>query len=134
MDASQRDELVDRALAVAANLRRSAVVLAGGALAWPALQLSPRRPRLQPLGIGLYDGAAGVALFLAAASHATDDPELRDVALRALRPVRAALDAPCAARAIVRREGIGAATGAGSLVYALARVGVLLDEPQLVRD
>jgi lantibiotic modifying enzyme len=134
MDATQRDDLVERALAIAAGLRRSAVAVGGGALAWPALRLAPRRPRLQPLGVGLYDGAAGVALFLAAASHATDDRELRDVALRALRPLRDALDLPCAARTIVRREGIGAATGAGSLVYALARVGVLLDEPGLVRD
>lgn len=71
---------------------------------------------LQPLGTGLFDGLAGVALALDLAGAALGDVSAHALARRALVPVAEELeswiDQP--------RGPIGAHSGAGGLAYALA--------------
>ncbi|HEY4244443.1 MAG TPA: type 2 lanthipeptide synthetase LanM family protein [Kofleriaceae bacterium] len=73
------------------------------------------------LGPELYDGVAGIAVFLAALGRATRDDRFLVLADRAARTVRASLHEPAA-------HG-GGFIGAPSRLYALAHVAALLGEP-----
>ena len=76
---------------------------------------------IEPMELGLGDGAAGVALFLARLASVTGDACHRLLAEQAAVGVVEALD--------VRRGcvSIGAFTGWGGVIYALAHLGVLLE-------
>lgn len=82
---------------------------------------------LRPIGDRLFDGRAGVALFLAAldavagTGHAT-------LAAEALLPARRALRDPRQASTLAARTGLGAGLGIGGTLYTLARIGALTGE------
>lgn len=85
----------------------------------------------------LFDGTAGIALFLAALAHSTGRSEHRDRALITIAPVRAKFaelidDPPRAAR--LSRIPIGGMVGIGSLIYAYSKIGEWLDEPLLTSE
>lgn len=69
----------------------------------------------------LYDGAAGIALFLAALSRRTGREDFRRAARAAFAPVAETLESSAVSLALAN-EGVGACNGLGSLVYALALV------------
>jgi len=93
--------------------------------------LHPGQRRQQGGSYYLYDGAAGIALFLAAHARVTGHKTARSTALAALEPIRAILDSPDA-DSMIRREGIGGCSGLGSLIYALTTIAGLLDTPTLI--
>jgi lantibiotic modifying enzyme len=76
---------------------------------------------IEPLGLGLGDGVSGLALFLARLASVTDDARHRLLAEQAAVGLLEALE--------VRRGcvSIGAFTGWGGVIYALAHLGVLLE-------
>jgi type 2 lantibiotic biosynthesis protein LanM len=84
-----------------------------------------------PLGAGLANGYTGVALFLAQLGDITGTSRYLDLAARTMRPVPRLLAAlgkdPAAARAV----GPGGFLGIGGICYGLARISVLLDDPEL---
>ena len=127
-------EIVASALEIAAELRRMALVDCRGDLTWITTEPISRsgHHRLQATGYGLYDGLAGIALFLAAAARCDGDPGLTDIARRALRPIRERLRSSSLAYA--DEHGIGGACGAASAIYALLRVGTLLDDGAVIDD
>src|SRR5690606_15219960 len=85
---------------------------------------------VRELGWSLYDGRAGIALFLAAAARATDDAETRRVAEdSAAALVRQLGVRQCALSASM---GIGGGTGVGGVVYALTRLANLLNDDALL--
>src|SRR5262249_35295887 len=61
------DELVRRALAIAATLSERAIRAADGSATWiaPEPLVQAGRYQLRPVGLDLYAGACGIALFLA---------------------------------------------------------------------
>jgi type 2 lantibiotic biosynthesis protein LanM len=79
-------------------------------------------------GDDLYNGAAGIALFLATLGQ----ERASALALAAVAPVRhdIAERAPLVARTL----GLGGASGTGSVVYALTRIAALLDDRALLDD
>lgn len=80
------------------------------------------------LGPDLYNGASGVALFLAELYAATGEAEARRTALGAIRQALArADDIPPALR-------LGLYTGRPGLALAAARIGVLLAEEKLLKE
>ncbi len=92
------------------------------------------RVRVDPY---LYDGSAGIALFLAALARQDAGGEHRARSLEAIGPVRrqlAALVADPVRAAGLDRLGIGGMIGLGSLIYTFLRMGTLLDEPELVAE
>jgi type 2 lantibiotic biosynthesis protein LanM len=93
-----------------------------------------RRYMLGPMSSNLFDGYAGVALFLAALERVTADGKFRQLALSAAAPLRRRLDELAQSVRMRRSVDVGAATGLGSLVYALVRIGEFLGEPDLLRD
>jgi len=85
----------------------------------------------------LYDGSAGIALFLAAIAHMAPDGENRLRSLQALAPLRrllAELVAQPDRAARITGFGIGGLVGLGSLIYSFVRIGELLGEPDLLRE
>ena len=89
--------------------------------------------QLVVLGPDLYNGACGIALFLAAHAAVTDAMSSRDLALAALAPLRAALVGRNPART-ARSLGLGGALGMGSIVYAFAVISALLDDREMLSD
>jgi type 2 lantibiotic biosynthesis protein LanM len=85
------------------------------------------------LGPDLYNGAPGIALFLAAHAKATGCEPSGELAVAALAHLRATLKDRNAAR-LARALGLGAATGLGSVVYALAVIAKCLDRADLLAD
>jgi type 2 lantibiotic biosynthesis protein LanM len=116
------------ARAIAARLEESALRSPEGA-GWIGLVFlaGARRYQLVPLGPSLYDGNAGIALFLSALA-AVD----RDDAMAAF--ARAALSPLCHPTRDGSALGIGGLAGLGSVVYAQSRVALLLDDPSLLHD
>ncbi|MET0396755.1 MAG: lanthionine synthetase LanC family protein [Longimicrobiaceae bacterium] len=131
------DVLLARALQLSSRIRGSAVEIRGGVV-WLAPEAPPAPAGGAPavLGPHLYDGASGIALFLAALDHVRGDRANHDLVLGAIAPLRAKLRGlvldPERARTL--RIPIGGLTGLGSFIYALTRIGVWLGEPALVAE
>ena len=85
------------------------------------------------LGPDLYNGATGIALFLAAHAAVTGNQASGELALAGLSHVRKNLKGANAPRA-ARSLGIGAATGLGSVVYAFAVIAECLRNDDLFAD
>ena len=134
-----RAGLVTRAEAVAAFIAQRAI-WDGDAAYWIGLEFEARAEKhsLQPVGTSLYDGRGGIAVFFAALHALTQREEHRHVALGALRSITNQFfgsDAdPDMVRTIARAQGIGGATGVGSMVYSLLAIARLLHEPSLIED
>ncbi|MEV6239152.1 type 2 lanthipeptide synthetase LanM family protein [Lentzea sp. NPDC051838] len=77
--------------------------------------------QVAPLGHDLYDGTAGVALFLACLGAVTGTAAFTDLALRAAAGIRANPGAPS-----------GGFAGLPSQLYALAHVAALCDDPAVL--
>jgi type 2 lantibiotic biosynthesis protein LanM len=127
-------DLLAAAAELAKQLKPRAIVAGEGA-AWIGPQSCPEvgRIALRPLDARLYDGAPGVALFLGALATATGSCEYKQLAIQAmtstcadfLAQLRGLPDGPA---------NIGAAAGAGGLVYALVRLFHWLAEPALLAN
>jgi len=132
---SVRQRLVDTALGLVDDLVASALPTAEGGLHWLDLRRHERIEcySLQRAGLDLYDGNAGIALFLASAASTSGREDLAAIATRALQPIRQWAQRP-RDNPHSRLVGIGAGTGTGSLLYALTRCAVHLRNEDLIED
>jgi type 2 lantibiotic biosynthesis protein LanM len=128
-------ELERHARELADGLRSSAVRAPDGSLTWiaPSYLLASERFQLQRVGTGLYDGATGIAILLAAVARLFQDDRARDDALRAVQTLRRDLREPRRALRLARL-GLGGGEGLGALIYGLVTLSRLLDEPALCED
>jgi type 2 lantibiotic biosynthesis protein LanM len=119
---------------VAAALTRHAIRRGPGA-AWVGFDWlgDSEVSQLACLGPDLYNGASGIALFLAAHAKVTGQASSAELALAAFVHVRRQLKGANAAR-LARALGIGGATGLGSLVYAFSVIAGCLDDDALRTD
>jgi type 2 lantibiotic biosynthesis protein LanM len=92
----------------------------GDLVTWFHLALRPAGWLLEPMPIDLYDGLAGLALFLAHLARLAGEPAYERLARLALDTVRLRLRAD--PEAVVHA---GAFNGWGGLVYAFTHLGVL---------
>src|SRR5215208_1191926 len=92
-------------------------------------ELISLRRRVDPY---LYDGAAGIALFLAALSRVSASAEQRERSLAAIAPVRRKIaELATDPQRASMRIGIGGCIGLGSLLYCFLHIGELAGEPEL---
>jgi type 2 lantibiotic biosynthesis protein LanM len=132
-------ELIERAEALAAFIARR-TIWDGDAAYWLGLEFAARSEKhsLQPVGASLYSGRGGIAVFFAALHALTHWDDYRHLALGAVRSIihqSLSPDAdPETARTIVTAQGIGGASGIGSVVYSLLAAARLLGEPALIAD
>lgn len=134
LPATQRSIALDAASDIAHEFATHAFV-SGGSAAWIGLHwlAGSEVCQLKPLGFDLYDGAPGVALFLAAHASTTEESKSARLALAGITAVRSNLRSQNAAR-WARSLGLGGGTGLGSIVYALTVLGSLLGEEELHAD
>ncbi|MFF4378290.1 type 2 lanthipeptide synthetase LanM family protein [Kitasatospora sp. NPDC001547] len=100
---------------------------------WLGLDLiADRYWRLAPAGADLGGGYPGPALFLAQLAALTGADRYAEVARLALRPVPALLERLAARPEDLALVGSGAWAGLGGLTWALAQVGGLLDDREVL--
>ncbi|MBI5321457.1 type 2 lanthipeptide synthetase LanM family protein [Bradyrhizobium sp.] len=89
--------------------------------------------QLVPLGPDLYNGASGIAVFLAAHAALTGRESSRQLALMAVAHLRKGLRSRSSAR-MARSLGVGGGTGLGSVVHALALLAEFLGDDDILAD
>ncbi len=89
--------------------------------------------QLAVLGHDFYNGACGIATFLAAHARITGSPGSADLASAAIARLRAELRGRRGPH-LGRVMGIGGATGLGSIVYGLTCISRLLDDDGVIED
>jgi type 2 lantibiotic biosynthesis protein LanM len=89
--------------------------------------------QLIPLGLDLYSGVAGIAVFLAAHAACARCESSAELALAAVSQLRKTIRSRNAAR-VARSLGLGGATGVGSLVYAMTVMWKCLCDDDLRAD
>ncbi|MFY9684670.1 MAG: type 2 lanthipeptide synthetase LanM, partial [Pseudolabrys sp.] len=89
--------------------------------------------QLVTLGTDLYNGTAGLSLFLSAHAAVAEQSASRELALAGVARLRKQLKSRNAAR-IARSLGLGGATGLGSVVYTLTLMSQNLRDPGLRDD
>jgi type 2 lantibiotic biosynthesis protein LanM len=89
--------------------------------------------QLVTLGSDLYNGTAGLSLFLSAHAAITEQPASGELALAGVARLRKQIRSRNAAR-IARSFGLGGGTGLGSIVYALTVMSKNLRDPGLRDD
>ncbi|WLS45901.1 type 2 lanthipeptide synthetase LanM family protein [Micromonospora profundi] len=101
---------------------------------WLGLELvDDRQWLLLPMGAGLANGYLGVALFLGQLAHVTGVARYGEVARRAVAATPGLLRLLSDRPELVTAIGCGGLHGLGGLAYALARLAVLLDDPEIGR-
>ena len=129
-DVADTEVFVSAAERIGSTLEARSFQTSSGFRTWVGLIYDGQTNRFQPrpLGLSLYDGTIGVALFLAALHRATGGQRWRTLALRAIGPTRHALMRPeldaCAAEAM----------GLGGLLLGLSRVGTCLADGELIGE
>jgi type 2 lantibiotic biosynthesis protein LanM len=119
---------------IAAELSRHAIRQGQGA-AWIGLDWLGDSEffQLVCLGPDIYNGASGIAVFLAAHAAVTGSTPSQDLALAGVAYLRKNLKSRNAAR-MVRSLGVGGAVGLGSIVYALTVMAKCLHNDDLLAD
>ncbi len=107
----------------------------GASAAWVGLDWlgDSEVSQLVVLGADLYNGACGIALFLAAHAAVTNTKSSEALAFAALAGVRRTLRGRNPAR-VARSLGLGGGLGLGSIVYGLAAISALLDDDDVLAD
>jgi type 2 lantibiotic biosynthesis protein LanM len=140
------DELLEVARRIGLELCAQAFPLAQGYKSWVGFHFQPdlKYYSLQPVDFNLYDGTCGIALFLGALGSVTGEETFSTCAASALQllcqHIRAAaspvLDSVGTGQAQsaqqLKQWGIGGASGLGSILYALTRLGTWLQQPELL--
>jgi class II lanthipeptide synthase len=129
------DDLLEEAVRIGDEIAARALPDGAGGVTWLGFGYVPEAELYQHrvLGPWLYDGAPGVALFLAALFQGTGDARYADLARGALTRLRrqACADPPTQPG---HPRGLGGALGLGSALYALCEIAALLSDPALTRD
>lgn len=84
---------------------------------------------LVPLGVDLYDGLAGIALFLAYLSDITKQEHYMELAQSTLTTLRYQVE-----KSKSNINLIGGFKGWGGIIYTLVHLGILWDEPPLIAE
>ena len=130
------DEFFAYAKRIADSLRDEAIRSTDGSVSWIGLGFLPvaERFQLQAVGSDLYSGYLGIAMYLAAFSKVMANDEFRQLALGALQVLRQQMADDRNVAEFLASEGIGGASGAGSVVYALVRTGEFIGDASLIDD
>ena len=125
------DALVEYGIQIAQELEQKAIYTGEGSATWISLmyQTDSQQYEMLPMGLRLFDGCAGVGIFLAGLTKITNSKSHRDLALATLNPLLRKIDDCC--DRLTQELGIGGGMGAGSFIYSLVRSGQLLEEDWL---
>lgn len=103
----------------------------GGGPRWTVPTRLRRREREEPFApLSLYEGCAGVGLFMAALAAVTHDGTWRAAAVSTVEPIEQLLDRP-EAHETFRAPPLGACDGIGSILYSLTWMSRLLEDSSI---
>ncbi|NEP36252.1 MAG: type 2 lantipeptide synthetase LanM [Moorea sp. SIO3B2] len=127
------EQLQQEALSIGNRLIANAIIN-NDSCNWIAIEymFNAKRYQLQALDDSLYQGRAGVSLFLAALAKLTGKSEFQKVALAALSPLRQSLQNTKTTGRLIQ-SGLGVA-GLGGIIYSLVKISQFLQEPALLKD
>jgi type 2 lantibiotic biosynthesis protein LanM len=129
IDAPDREQLLQAARAIGDRLETLAIRGRDDA-AWIGLSLiNERRWSLVPLGLDLYAGLPGVALFLAYLGEVAAEERYTALAQAALATVRRELE-----KSKTFYKSVGGFTGLGGIIYTLTHLGSLFDRRSLIDE
>uniref|UniRef100_B8HVI2 Lanthionine synthetase C family protein n=1 Tax=Cyanothece sp. (strain PCC 7425 / ATCC 29141) TaxID=395961 RepID=B8HVI2_CYAP4 len=132
------DQFLQEAIRLGHLLETEAIRGKDGSATWLGFDYIANADRFQMVALkdALYEGASGVAVFLAALSRVTNQDRFGGLALGALQPLQKFLyshDRP-QLHHWAKQLGIGGATGLGSIIYALTKISDLLQDRSLHQD
>lgn len=122
---------IDSAMDIAGNLRRDAIFSKDGSCAWMTIGIVPGtdKYRMQPASMYLYDGLAGIALFLSALYRATGNRSVGQLTEATLQSFFRVAEMYQKFTGISRIGSIGVTSGLSSVVYALTSIAAMLEDP-----
>ena len=123
-----RDRLVVAAQAVGDRLDELALRADGEATWLGVRSRQGARWRIDPVGLDLYSGLAGICLFLSYLAQQSGCERYRDLARAAYPPLRRQIERE------LPRLSPGGYDGTGGLIYALAHLGTLWNDPGPLED
>jgi type 2 lantibiotic biosynthesis protein LanM len=124
-----REQLIQAACAVGDSLSERALLDEYGAH-WLGLTfINEREWTILPAGMDLYDGVAGIALFLAYLGAATSHPRYTQLARYALASTREHVKVR-----IGKLQMVGAFNGWGGIIYLYTHLGILWQDPALLKE
>lgn len=88
---------------------------------------------LAPVSFDLYGGSTGIGLYLAAFAKVAKSKEMKKISLEAIASVRDDVSDKNAQR-FARVNGIGGASGIGSIIYGLTCIGEFIDDEKVISD
>lgn len=131
-----RELLMSEAGQNADELQARAIWGKDGSATWITLtyHFAANRYQFGQISDGLYDGACGVAFYLAALHHVTGWSGARELALAAIKPLQNRLYHPVLSQRLARNLGVNGPSGLKSILFSLRHISELLDEPNLLGD
>jgi type 2 lantibiotic biosynthesis protein LanM len=122
------DALVEYSVQIAQELKQKAIYTSEGSATWISLIYQPdaQQYEMLPMGLRLFDGCSGVAMFLAGLTKITNSKSHRDLALATLNPLLRKINDCC--DRLTQELGIGGGMGAGGFIYSLVKSGQMLGE------
>ena len=122
------DALVEQSVQIAQELKQKAIYTSEGSATWISLiyKTDAQQYEMLPMGLRLFDGCSGVAIFLAGLTKITNSNSHRDLALATLSPLLRKINDCC--DRLTQELGIGGGMGAGALIYSLVKSGQMLGE------
>ena len=121
------EALVEQSVQIAHELKQKAIYTGEGSATWISLTYREEAQQYEmlPMGLRLFDGCSGVALFLAGLTKITQTKSHRDLTLATIAPILRGINLDC--DRVIQEIGIGGGMGAGALIYTLVRTGQMLD-------
>jgi type 2 lantibiotic biosynthesis protein LanM len=122
--------LIAAACSIGDRLEALALSADGGDVAWIGVALTGKsRWSVVPAGLDLYSGRSGIVLFLSYLGAVAEEPRFSQLARVALDTIRRQLQ-----ETPLHKFPIGAFDGLAGVAYTLAHLGVLWEDPDLLRE
>ena len=125
---------LNEAQAIANTIKDSAIRELGSA-SWLCIDWvgETGKTALAPVPFDLYGGSTGIGLYLAAFAKVAKSNEMKKLSLDAIASVRADVSDKNAQR-FARVNGIGGASGVGSIIYGLTCIGEFINDEKVISD
>ncbi len=128
------ESLLKAAIDIAYRLNEEAIYSPDGSCSWITTAIVPgtEKYRMQPMGMFIYDGFAGVAMFLAALSSVSDDLVIQKLSEATLMSLKRTISEAHKNSRYMKMNSIGIASGLTSLIYSFLTISDLSKDPTLV--
>jgi type 2 lantibiotic biosynthesis protein LanM len=133
-ETTDTDAFLGRALSIAEAISSHAICAADGTASWITQAYDPDCQfwQVHPVGLFLYDGICGIALFLAALERITGERRHRKLIDGALKVIQRLSSR--ARQYHLERRSVGAGLGTASIAYSLANIGLLLEDDAVLQE